>query len=173
MARPLCGFQIQMIQSPHIYQWMGMSVSFGKHWAKCCQDHLVSLSKQLPLTPRNNSSTVALLRPTHFFWPKIHGVRGIDFVAKLERVNFGYNWSINVGVALLANLSAMWPALRPYWEASRIAMLYPRLILMCSYLSGDGLSSFVFELHIVCCHTSCSSRTGKTKIFFVFSPNLI
>ena len=75
MARPLCGFQIQMIQSPHIYQWMGMSVSFGKHWAKCCQDHLVSLSKQLPLTPRNNSSTVALLRLTHFFWPKIHGVR--------------------------------------------------------------------------------------------------
>ena len=74
MARPLCGFQIQMIQSPHIYQWMGMSVSFGKHWAKCCQDHLVSLSKQLPLRPRNNSSTVALLRLTHFFWPKIHGV---------------------------------------------------------------------------------------------------
>ena len=76
MARPLCGFQIQMIQSPHIYQWMGMSVSFGKHWAKCCQDHLVSLSKQLPLRPRNNSSTVALLRLTHFFWPKIHGVLG-------------------------------------------------------------------------------------------------
>ena len=99
--------------------------------------------------------------------------RGIDFVAKLERINLGYNWSINVGVALLANLSAMWPALRPYWEASRIARLYPRLILMCSYLSGDGLSSFVFELHIVCCHTSCSSRTSKTKIFFVFSPNLI
>ena len=53
-----------------------MSVSFGKHWAKCCQDHLVSLSKQLPLRPRNNSSTVALLRLTHFFWPKIHGVGG-------------------------------------------------------------------------------------------------
>ena len=53
-----------------------MSVSFGKHWAKCCQDHLVSLSRQLPLRPRNNSSTVALLRLTHFFWPKIHGVLG-------------------------------------------------------------------------------------------------
>ena len=39
--------------------------------------------------------------------------RGIDFVAKLERVNLGYNWSINVGVALLPSKSECYVASSP------------------------------------------------------------
>ena len=85
-----------------------------------------------------------------FFWVSFNfSEYGTDFVAKFEGINPACCWGINVGVALVCSRLS----LSPYMEGSRIVRLHPRLILMCSYISGVCIT-FAFDV-CICLLTSC------------------